>query len=359
MRTISRIIAAGLPALLRLLPPKSDGPRILLIHQLLVGDGILVWPLLHRLEHEMRVAIACPLPLIALYQKFFPGFSYFAFSERDPSSVIKLLWTARKCDQVICPIESRLHRYALALRPNMIIGYGRDTGHTAPAGLLPFPTERMTFSDMMNRLVRPSSNRFNPPLNISLSHERRCIIHVDARNPNRRWKHDKWRELATRLRQCGFKILWCGGTASSGDIETLLEPGEEPLSPTNLLTYLAAIQSAALLVCPDTGIAHLAKLTSTPTIVIYGQGNPALHGNGEYWSNARTLNIFQEQIPCRDKDTVMGFKVDWLRRCDRTPSECQNPFCQNDISVQDIIESARLRFPELFLKPPPTPQQST
>ncbi|NDC38960.1 MAG: hypothetical protein EBZ48_13070 [Proteobacteria bacterium] len=356
MRAISRLIALILRWVLSPLPPKRGGAEILLIHQLLVGDGILIWPLLQHLKDKQNVAIACPRALIGLYKRFFPSFYYFPFTEKDPAGVLRLLWAMRKCKQVICPIESRLHRYATALHPESVIGYGARKEQKKGITLSPLPTSQMTFSDMMSRLVDSSKSLYIPPQPVDDSRNKMCIIHIDAKNPNRRWTTSRWQELAEQLRKNGFEILWCGGTASVDLVPTLFKSGDKVLTPKDLLTYLDEIRSAALLVCPDTGITHLAKLTSTPTIVIYGQGNPALHGNGEYWSNARTLNIFQEQIPCRDKDTVMGFKVDWLRRCDRTPSECQNPFCQNNISVQDIIESARLRFPELFLKPPPTPQ---
>lgn len=359
MRAISRLIALILKWILKPLPPKQGGAEVLLIHQLLVGDGILIWPLLQHLKNKQNVAIACPSPLIDLYKKFFPRFHYFPFTEKDPVGVLKLLWAVRKCKQVICPIESRLHRYSLALHPESVIGYGARKEQKKCMALSPLPTPQMTFSDMISRLVDSSTSLYIPPQAVGDPRNKSCIIHIDAKNPNRRWTTSKWQELAGQLRKHGFEILWCGGTASLDLVPTLFKSGDKVLTPKDLLTYLDEIRSAALLVCPDTGITHLAKLTSTPTIVLYGQGNPALHGNGTYWSNAKTLNIFHEQIHCRDKNTVMGFEVEWLTRCDRTPSECQNPVCQNDISVREIIEASKMQFPDLFLKPPPSPHCPT
>lgn len=347
MRVVSRLIALLFTWVRPILPSKRRNTDTLVIHQLLIGDGILIWPLLDQLKGEKHVAIACPIPLINLYRRFFPGYDYCAFSEKNPLTVVRLLWANRNCKRVICPIERRLHRYALAANPGEVIGYGSQTGQATRLNLKPLPTNQVTFSDMMANLIGHTGAKYQPVLTSQKSELRTCIFHIDAKNPNRRWTLSSWADLAGHLRALGFNIRWCGGTTSQHALQTLALEGEEVLQPPDLLLYLDEIQQSSLLVCPDTGIAHLAKLTTTPTIVIYGQGNPALHGNGLYWSSAKTLDLFRPNIRCRDKNTVMGYQLEWLTRCDKTPQECANPFCQNDITAEDVIKAAK-KFLDIF-----------
>ena len=44
------------------------------------------------------------------------------------------------------------------------------------------------------------------------------------------------------------------------------------------------LKNAAFLVCPDTGIAHLARLVGVPTVAIYGPGSPISTGPGLFWA---------------------------------------------------------------------------
>ena len=40
------------------------------------------------------------------------------------------------------------------------------------------------------------------------------------------------------------------------------------------------LAGAALLVAPDTGVAHLGRVTATPTVALFGPGSAAICGRG-------------------------------------------------------------------------------
>lgn len=347
MVVISRVVAIVFAALRPLAPKRGKGDDVLILHQLLIGDGILVIPLLDAMRHRTSVSVACPGSLIDLYRILFPAFRYDAFSEKRPLSVLKLLWKNRGASLVVCPIERRLHRYAVATGAQRIIGFGQRNGDSNALTLSDFPTAKMTFSDMMANLVDVKTP-FVQLDNLCPGKIKSCILHTDAKNPNRRWTQGHWKTLAELLRAHGFKIIWCDGPAGVSQINALILREDHTLIPKGLTDYLDEIRKASLLICPDTGIAHLAKITGTPTAVIYGQGNPAIHGNGFYWAHAKTINIFNENVSCRDKNTLMGIPVKWLKRCDKTPIQCQDPWCQNRLDVVQVFAQLQRGFPLLF-----------
>lgn len=327
-------------------PPR----RTLVIHQMLLGDGILLMPALQGAATSPLVTVACPGNLIELYKVFFPKFEYIKFSEKKPLSVISLLCSG-PYREVIFPFERRMARYALALNAKAIRTFVLPEiprRMTIKGGGT--PTEPTTLSDLVTLLFpKHRSMRFIPLAQICReSSQRKCILHVDARNPNRRWTPRHWNVLASLLRSDGFLVVWCFGENSNNVAASIDTTMDEVYQPGSLVEYLDKIRSSALLICPDTGIAHLGKLTMTPSVIIYGQGTPLLHGNGQYWAECRSVNVHIQDIPCRDKDTAVGLKLSWLRRCDRSPKDCSEPFCQNSITPMMVLKAASTNFPELF-----------
>lgn len=351
MIAISRVLALLFRAYRTLARDGTCRTRVLVIHQMLLGDGILLMPLLHALGTQgKQVTIACPAPLIDIYKIFYPQFKYLSFSEKRPSSVFKLLLSG-PFGQVVFPFEHRMNRYVSACGASSISSFvAEGSNRSLLIGQGNLPTSPTTMSDMLAELMPEISGMRFEPLNqlTEASVQRSCLLHVDARNPNRRWRPSHWRDLAKRLRVLGFHIVWCFGQLGPEERYPDNSLNDEVFMPQNLREYLDRIRRCALVICPDTGIAHLAKLTSTPSIILYGQGNPALHGNGIYWSKANTSNLFISDVPCRDKKIIVGLHLNWLQRCDREPAQCRNPYCQNDISPEDVIKSIKINFPSLL-----------
>ena len=352
MIALSRFIALvwWLLAPRRFRAAKDQRQTVLVLHQMLLGDGILLMPIFQSVPASSIITVACPISLIGLYKAFYPNYRYIGFSERRPLSVISmLLWGPYR--EVICPFERRMLRYARSCRPELIRTYVKPEGRIGVRVIQGKPPIRpATVSDIVLGLFpRNMETTFQPlPQLVEPLAQRICLLHVDAKNPNRRWTPDHWLGLAHLLRQNNFSIVWCLGPDPSSHSIPIDLNLDALFTPNDLVEYLGRIRRSALVICPDTGIAHLAKLSMTPTVVIYGQGNPALHGNGHYWSRARTMNLYIDDIECRDKDTAMGMKLDWLRRCDRSPLECSNPFCQNNIQPENVIKAIQSNFPELF-----------
>jgi heptosyltransferase-2 len=94
----------------------------------------------------------------------------------------------------------------------------------------------------------------------------------------RRWPLGQWVQLARALRDRGERVLLVGGAGDAAEAEAIAGqvPGVENLvGRTSLVALMALVAQARLLVCHDSGPMHLAALTRTPTVALFGPTAPA------------------------------------------------------------------------------------
>ena len=70
---------------------------------------------------------------------------------------------------------------------------------------------------------------------------------------------------------------------------------------------------ANLLVCPDTGVSHLARVVGTRTVTLFGPGSAMLFGPGEFWREAPFRSLTIPDFPCRDERVLFRRQVIWVR----------------------------------------------
>ena len=105
------------------------------------------------------------------------------------------------------------------------------------------------------------------------------------------------------------------------------------------------LESASVLVVPDTGIAHLAKLTGTPTVCLFGPGSDVLFGAGKFWRNNKFVPVIEADFPCRDQRTVFKRELEWVRRCQRGQDACPAPACMHALDAERVIAACRTLLP--------------
>jgi ADP-heptose:LPS heptosyltransferase len=164
------------------------------------------------------------------------------------------------------------------------------------------------------------------------------LLHVGASTPLKQWPSDRWHELAVWFAGRGLPVVWSCGRGEERLIEAADPQVIFPRYPGNLdLAQLwQLLTHACLVVCPDTGITHLAHLAGIPSVVLYGPGNPALFGCGEFWREHREEVLFQPNFPCRDENLIFRRKLRWGEHCGRTPKTCGQARCMEVISLADV-----------------------
>lgn len=146
---------------------------------------------------------------------------------------------------------------------------GRDDTET-PAHLAPVPVPNL-----------PSN-----PLRPIPGAERIVLVPAGARNllrddALRRWPVEAYVELARNLLAAGHAVVLAGGPEDTwasahfaGSIREFPEQMRDSIGQFSLVDTLALLDSAAVTVTHDTGPLHLAGLTSTSIVTIFGPTDP-------------------------------------------------------------------------------------
>ncbi|MGW0521994.1 glycosyltransferase family 9 protein [Crossiella sp. NPDC003009] len=106
------------------------------------------------------------------------------------------------------------------------------------------------------------------------------VVHIGASHGSRRWPVDRFAELARRLP--GHVVL-TGSLPERPRAKEVAElaglPPERVLAGHTSLAELAPlVATARLVICGDTGVAHLATAYGTPSVVLFGPVSPELWG---------------------------------------------------------------------------------
>lgn len=101
------------------------------------------------------------------------------------------------------------------------------------------------------------------------------VVHPGAAYGAKRWPADRFAAVARALRRTGSPVVITGSAAEHSSAAAVaraagLSSGSVLAGRTGLGELAALVAGAALLVCGDTGIAHLASAYRTPSVVLFG-----------------------------------------------------------------------------------------
>jgi ADP-heptose:LPS heptosyltransferase len=170
-----------------------------------------------------------------------------------------------------------------------------------------------------------------------------CVLHVGASTPLKQWEAEKWLALAGFLEAQGCQVVWSGGRGEEKLVAALDPAGlrRSYAAQLDLAQLWHLLKNARLLVCPDTGIAHLGRLTGTPTVTLFGPGSASIYGAGEFWRNSPYEAVTVDPFPCRDQHRLFKREIPWVQRCGRSPRECATPRCMQAISLEAVTQAAQ------------------
>lgn len=174
------------------------------------------------------------------------------------------------------------HRLLLGLHPGRLVAFGcaeldspgprwdPDEHETARWCRL-VTAELGASADPGDLLLRPPSAE--PAL-------RDCVvIHPGAAYPARRWPPDRFAAVAGWARSQGWPVVVTGSSAEKplADLvarDAQLSAGAVLAGRTDLEELAALVASARLVVCGDTGLAHLASAYAVPSVLLFGPTPP-------------------------------------------------------------------------------------
>jgi ADP-heptose:LPS heptosyltransferase len=363
-----RIFARAVPRLMA--KPWRRRPasvqRILLAHHLLLGDTLLLTPLIAKLRDQYphaQIVLACPKAIVPLYEGRPFGVTVVPFDPRDVATV-KGVFAAGPFDLGFVLGDNRHSWLALAADCRWIIAHGDDVPawKNWPVDQSePYPDKPAAWADLTTELVDGAPPRaFRPadwpaPRHAELpdAHlltQPYVVLHPGASTQVKRWPDARWRELAQRVEALGYLPVWSGGPGEAELIRTIDPDPHHPnlAGRVGLGELWHLFAGARAVVCPDTGVAHLGRLIGVPTVALFGPGNAQIHGAGRYWSEVPFVPVTIADMPCRDQPMIFRREVAWVRRCDRNATTCvawkgDHADCMGRLSVDavyDVLQNA-------------------
>jgi ADP-heptose:LPS heptosyltransferase len=330
----------------------ADPARILIAHHLLLGDTLMLTPLLKklRLRHpHADIAMTVPRAFAALYAEAPYGVRPLAW---DPRRANPGLFDEEPFDVAYVPGDNRYAWLAAAMRARWIVAFADDrpTPKAWPVDVFGrYPAAPHAWGDMVATLVddqavpRYAPSEWPTPVASPFERPRRpyAVLHVGASSPLKQWAAQRWAQLAQQLVARGIEPVWSGGPGEE-DAVSACDPDQRFTSYAgrlDLAQVFHLVRDARLLVAPDTGIAHLGRIVGVPTVALFGPGSAVLCGAGDFWRDAPYRAVTVDPFPCRDQRVLFKRDIAWVRRCGRSVAECPQHLCMPAIGV-DMVEKA-------------------
>ena len=296
------------------------------------------------------IVMTCPTALLGLYAGRPYGVRALGYDPRVPGT-LRALFAESGYDLAFVPGDNRYSWLAQALGARWTVAFAGDS----PAyknwpidELRSYPDARAAWGDLVAALVdgpapHPYRNGdwpapFARPFEIPGAPY--AVLHLGAGSPLRHWPADRWRAVALRLEARGIAVALSVGPNEATLLDHVGGPSTWSRYPCTLdlaqLWHLLA--GARMLICPDTGVAHLARVVGTPTVALFGPGSAALYGGGAFWSRSPFTALTIRDFPCRDQRTVMKRNIPWIRDCKRFigngPGRCDEARCMHALTTE-------------------------
>ena len=131
--------------------------------------------------------------------------------------------------------------------------------------------------------------------------EKKAVIHVGAGNAFRDWGLDNFSSLIRRLRQYGVNVILVGSGEKEiqrgRDLDSRLQAGnlDNLVGKLTIKELLFLISRSEVYLGADSGPLHLASLTATPLVALYGPNVPEISGP---WRKEK-VTIIRLPMPCQ------------------------------------------------------------
>ena len=356
-RALPRIYTLAHGAARMAMPGRRERPavvrRVLIVHHLLLGDTIMLTPLLKKSRArfpDAEIVLTCPPRFAPIYAGRPYGVRVMPLAARSLSDH-RALRKAGGFDLALVPGDNRWSWLARAAGARWVVAFDADN-----AGYKEWPVDEtrrmpdrpMAWGEIASLLVDGEAPAlFSPDEWPAPPHSpyerpagRYCVFHLGASSPHKLWPAERWLAVRDWAERAGYEVVLSSGRGE----ERLLAPVDPDgrrsrLAGLDLAELWDLLKNAAFLVCPDTGVAHLGRVVGVPTVAIYGPGSPVSTGPGLFWAASPFRALWDPEVACRDQDRLFERRLPWVRQCWRGVDECGDPVCIRRVAVEQVIEA--------------------
>ena len=350
---------------------------VLYIQTAFVGDLLLAIPCLKNLKREfpgVKISLICRKGLGEFLKKTEYIDEFFEYDKKDKSSVSQIVSKIEELsfDLVVCPHESLTSvKFVRAVTCDKKIGFKKwwnkffFTDRVKKSGDLPEALRQLSLLTVVKKSVAKSievyrkkemqGNVLLPEIHDPISMEVAYFMSLkknkalaDYNGPlaelsdyvvmapgsvwnTKRWTEEGFVEVARQHISKGEHIVLVGSPEESELCEKILNQIESELvinmaGKTSLWEVAEIISRSKIIYCNDSGAMHLASLSSTPSVSIFGP--TVLEFGYRPWNN--NAQVVQKEMDCRPCG-LHGHKKCPLR----------NHRCMTSIDSQEVINAGR------------------
>lgn len=328
--------------------------RLLVAQHLMLGDTIMLTPLLKKARRrfpDAEIVMTVPRAYAALYAGKPYGVVALPLDARSLDDH-RALRRRRGFDLALVPGDNRWTWLAAAADSRWIVAFASDQ-----AGYKDWPVDErramphspMAWGEIAATLLdgedpepyTPEEWPAPPFAPYARPQRGYCVLHLGASSPHKLWPNERWRAVMQWAQSRGHEVVLSAGRGEERLLEELDPRGERSglAGRLDLAQLWDLLRHAAFLACPDTGVAHLARLVGVPTVALYGPGSPISTGPGRFWATSPFRALWDPEVPCRDQNLLFERRLIWLRQCWRSVEECGDPVCIRRITVNEVIEA--------------------
>ena len=260
----------------------SSPPTVLALRALGLGDALTGVPALRGLRRahpDARLLLAAPevlgswLGSMGIVDAVVPavGLEPLAWDEPGPDVAVNLHGRGPQSHDVL-----------RQLRPGQLVAFGcpGEDGQDAHEGP-PWP-EQVHEVDRWCSLVATVGGCCDAEdlrLPRTAARGGHVVVHPGAASASRRWPRTRWRAVSAVLTGAGREVVVTGTREEADLCAEVASLGARDLSGRLDLHQLSQlVGSAALVLCGDTGVAHLATALGTPSVLLFGPSAPQRWG---------------------------------------------------------------------------------
>ena len=323
--------------------------RILIAHHLLLGDTLMLTPLLKKLRTRYPhadIAMTVPTAFAPIYATMPYGVRALPFDPRQSASA---LYAEAPFDLALVPGDNRYAWLAAAMRARHIVAFAGDRPAVKSWQVdrqVAYPDRPGAWGDLVAELVEgPAPEPYRaqewcapPHAEFARPVPPYAVLHVGASSPLKQWPAPRWLGLAGWLAARGIVPVWSAG-ANEAAVVGAIDAQRRFASfagRLDLAQIWHLLAGATVLVAPDTGIAHLGRIVGTPTVALFGPGSAVLCGAGDFWRDAPYRAVTVDPFPCRDQRVLFKREIAWVRRCGRSVAECPRHLCMPAIEAEAV-----------------------
>ncbi|MEP7061771.1 MAG: glycosyltransferase family 9 protein [Betaproteobacteria bacterium] len=344
------VVARTLADRLRRRRAPRDPRRILVAHHLLLGDTLMLTPLIAKLRERYPAADI----VMTVADAVAPLYATRPYGVRaigwNPAALSPVLFAEAPFDLAFVPGDNRYAWLAAAMRARWIVAFGGAASMRRDWPVDQFVAYRTTpgaWGDLCAELVDgappapydPAAWPAPPAAPFTLPRAPYAVLHVGASTPLKQWEPARIAQVAQWLVDRGVAPVWSGGHGEEAIVRAI-DPESLHASYAGTLDLAQMwhlVAGARALVAPDTGIAHLGRIVGTPTVSLFGPGSATICGAGDFWRASRYRAVTVDPFPCRDQRILFRRDIAWVRRCGRSTAQCPHPRCMDAIDVDSVI----------------------